>query len=114
MANSFILTSKHFNAPFAIMFSEGIPHIYYDGDFKEYSAMAMDLLGTSFEKIQTNFGGTLPLTGIAIFAIEALEILKGVHARRIVHRDLKPENFALDVTRTKIMLFGNYKEDIAF
>lgn len=100
----------HFNFYITIILSDGIPKVYHYQDNDIALVIVMDRLSDSFDKIQKSFKNTLPFEAIAVFAIEALEILKHIHGKGIIHRNLARSRFSLDLSEKKVILHGNFKQ----
>lgn len=75
---------------------QGIPKIYWYGDFNNYKVMVMDLLGPSLDKFFKNSENKrLSLETSINFAQEMVNRLEYVHSKNYIHRDIKPNNFQL-------------------
>ncbi len=62
--------------------------------------------GGSLADIAKAHGGTLSLTDLMPWAIQALEGLAAAHAKGFVHRDIKPHNILVHRNQAKISDFG--------
>lgn len=106
---------SYFNFHFVIIFSEGVRNMLASEEYsrfsilkgKVYNFIVMDPVGKDFSIIQGRNGGTFSDKTIALFAIQALEILERVHNKGITHRDLKPDNFRLRLNGDGIVLSSN-------
>lgn len=82
---------------------EGIPQVLWFGLDENYYYMAMDLLGSSLQKIRENsepFSLEVAVT-ITIVMVKRLEC---VHKKGLIHRDVKPDNFLFGLDEKKNML----------
>lgn len=73
----------------------GIPKVHYKGRQGDYYVMVMDMLGPSLWDVWNSQGQVMSQEMVACIALEALSILKDLHAKGYVHGDVKPENFLL-------------------
>lgn len=90
--------------------SDGIPRVHDIDEGNGYNFIVMDLISESFKTIlaKPRFKGRFPGEAIAVFAIQALEILKDIHCKNATHGDVKIDNFAVDSTGKKVILFGKF------
>jgi len=73
----------------------GIPKVHYKGRQSDYYIMVMDMLGPSLWDVWNTQGQIMSQEMVSCIAMEALAILKELHAKGYVHGDVKPENFLL-------------------
>lgn len=73
----------------------GIPKVHFKGRQGDYYIMVMDMLGPSLWDVWNSHGQVMTQEMVACIAVEALSILKELHAKGYVHGDVKPENFLL-------------------
>eukprot|EP00877_Chromochloris_zofingiensis_P013793 jgi/Chrzof1/8668/Cz03g19130.t1 len=73
----------------------GIPKVHFKGRQGDYYIMVMDMLGPSLWDVWNSQGQQMSQEMVACIAVEALSILKDLHAKGYVHGDVKPENFLL-------------------
>eukprot|EP00197_Chlamydomonas_leiostraca_P009732 CAMPEP_0202867016 /NCGR_PEP_ID=MMETSP1391-20130828/8482_1 /ASSEMBLY_ACC=CAM_ASM_000867 /TAXON_ID=1034604 /ORGANISM="Chlamydomonas leiostraca, Strain SAG 11-49" /LENGTH=691 /DNA_ID=CAMNT_0049547011 /DNA_START=185 /DNA_END=2258 /DNA_ORIENTATION=+ len=73
----------------------GIPKVHYKGRQSDYYIMVMDMLGPSLWDVWNSQGQVMSQEMVSCIAVEALSILKELHAKGYVHGDVKPENFLL-------------------
>lgn len=87
----------------ALQGCSGLPKMHYSGKVNLWNIMIMELGGSSLYDVtaawpgpdDTKGSGLLPDRWLAAFAVEAITILQGIHARGYVHGDVKPENFVV-------------------
>ena len=89
---------------------EGIPKIYWSGNFHRNYTIVMQVLGRSVQKYFYNLNKNLALEEIKDIGIQALNILESIHNRGIVHGDIKPSCFYLGLNEN----FKIYLADFGF
>jgi len=89
---------------------EGIPKIYWSGNFHGNYTIVMQVLGRSVQKYFYNLNKNLALEEIKDIGIQALNILESIHNRGIVHGDIKPSCFYLGLNEN----FKIYLADFGF
>ena len=89
---------------------EGIPKIYWSGNFRRNDTIVMQVLGLSVQKYFYNRNKNLALEEIKDIGIQALNILESIHNRGIVHGDIKPSCFYLGLNEN----FKIYLADFGF
>ena len=89
---------------------EGIPKIYWSGNFDGNYTIVMQVLGRSVQKYFYNRNKNLALEEIKDIGIQALNILESIHNRGIVHGDIKPSCFYLGLNEN----FKIYLADFGF
>lgn len=98
---------------------EGIPNIYWQGEYKNYKVFIMDLLGPSLDKFY-KINNRLNLQTTIFFGEQMVTRLEFMHSRNYIHRDVKPNNFLLgrynrkfdDDNKVYVIDFGLSKEYI--
>lgn len=97
---------------------EGIPNIYWSGDYKNYKVFIMDLLGPSLDKFY-KISNKLNLQTTIHFGEQMVNRLEYLHSKSYIHRDVKPNNFLLgkynrkfDDDRVYVIDFGLSKKYI--
>ncbi|CAF0789027.1 unnamed protein product [Adineta ricciae] len=70
-----------------------IPRLFYFGTHKEYTILAMDLLGPSVEDLLSFTGRKFSSKTVCMIMEQVLRGIEALHNRSIIHRDLKPDNF---------------------
>jgi serine/threonine protein kinase len=97
---------------------DGIPNIYWKGDYKNYKVFIMDLLGPSLDKFY-KINNKLNLQTTIFFGEQMVNRLEYLHSKNYIHRDVKPNNFLLgkynrnfDDDKVYIIDFGLSKEYI--
>ena len=73
----------------------GIPALYWAGTEHTTHAIAMELLGRSFDQLLEDCGGRFSLRTTLLAGDQMLQRLEAIHNCEYVHRDVKPENFAV-------------------
>lgn len=73
---------------------EGIPQIYWEGEYKNYKIFLMDLLGPSLDKF-FKIENKLSLETSIFFGEQMIRRLEYLHSKNYIHRDIKPNNFLL-------------------
>lgn len=73
---------------------EGIPEIYWEGEYKNYKVFIMDLLGPSLDKF-FKIENRLSLETTIFFGEQMIRRLEYLHSKNYIHRDIKPNNFLL-------------------
>lgn len=86
----------------------GIPRIVAMGVVGGNNALVLERLGSSFEELRRQSGGTLPLNMVLLFGIQAVQRLRTVHERGIVHRDVKPHNFMLGANDSSMVYLADF------
>jgi serine/threonine protein kinase len=89
---------------------EGIPKIYWSGNYHGNDTIVMQVLGKSVQKHFYNRNKKLALWEIKDIGIQALNILESIHNRGIVHGDIKPSCFYLGLNEN----FKIYLADFGF
>ena len=89
---------------------EGIPKIYWSGNYHGNDTIVMQVLGQSVQKYFYNRNKNLALEEIKDIGIQALNILESIHNRGIVHGDIKPSSFYFGLNEN----FKIYLADFGF
>lgn len=74
---------------------DGIPKIYWTGEFRKYKLMVMDLLGPSLDKYFTYCNKKFSTITTCLIGIEMVKRIQYIHSMGYLHRDVKPNNFML-------------------
>ena len=74
---------------------EGIPHVRWFGQEKNYEILVMDLLGSSLEKLFELCSRRFTIKTILMLADEMINRMEYIHSKNIIHRDIKPDNFVI-------------------
>ena len=74
---------------------EGIPKIYYYGEYKKYKIMVMDLLGPSLDKFYKICNKQFSIDTTVNLGYQMINRIEHLHKMGYVHRDIKPNNFLL-------------------
>jgi serine/threonine protein kinase len=74
---------------------EGIPKVYWYGEYKKYKIMVMDLLGPSLDKFYKVFNKQFSIDTAVNLGYQMINRIEHVHKMGYVHRDIKPNNFLL-------------------
>jgi len=74
---------------------EGIPKIYWYGEYKKYKIMVMDLLGPSLDKYYKICNKQFTIDSTVNLGYQMINRIEHVHKMGYVHRDIKPNNFLL-------------------
>jgi serine/threonine protein kinase len=97
---------------------DGIPNIFWKGEYKNYKVFIMDLLGPSLDKFY-KINNKLNLQTTIFFGEQMVNRLEYLHSKNYIHRDVKPNNFLLgkynrkfDDDKVYIIDFGLSKEYI--
>ena len=78
----------------------GIPTIHFFGPVGKWSALIMDLLGPSLEKVHTDLNFQFSLKTTILLGVQLIELFEYFHGKTLVYRDVKPENFLFGVSGT--------------
>ena len=89
---------------------EGIPKIYWSGNYHGNDTIVMQVLGQSLQKYFYTHNKKLSLYEIKNIGTQALNLLESVHNSGIVHGDIKPSSFYLGLNET----FKIYLADFGF
>ncbi|CAK0753731.1 hypothetical protein CVIRNUC_002242 [Coccomyxa viridis] len=73
----------------------GMPKVYARTTQASFHILIMELLGPSLWDLCKEKEPILSVEFVAYIAIEALQILEGLHVKGYVHGDIKPENFLM-------------------
>lgn len=73
---------------------DGIPNIFWEGEYKHYKVFIMDLLGPSLDKFY-KIHNKLNLESTIFFGEQMVRRLEYMHSKNYIHRDIKPNNFLL-------------------
>ena len=92
---------------------DGIPNIYWKGDYKNYKVFIMDLLGPSLDKFY-KINNKLNLQTTITFGEQMVTRLEYLHTKNYIHRDVKPNNFLLGKYNRKFDDDKVYVIDFAF
>lgn len=71
------------------------PAVFWLGSGHGFTAMAMELLGPSLDKLQSACGGTFTLKTVVMAADQLLGCFERLHKLGITQRSVKPENMAV-------------------
>ena len=82
---------------------EGVPKIYWYGEYKKYKIMVMDLLGPSLDKFYKICNKQFTIDTTVNLGYQMINRIEHVHKMGYVHRDIKPNNF----------LLGKFERDIS-
>ena len=85
---------------FKIWGTEGIPHIFWFGEFNGSKVLVMQYCGPTLTQIFKWCNKTFTLTTICCIGIQLLYRLEKMHAAGWLHCDLKPENIAVGIKET--------------
>eukprot|EP01006_Ploeotia_vitrea_P034126 TRINITY_DN65711_c9_g1_i1.p1 TRINITY_DN65711_c9_g1~~TRINITY_DN65711_c9_g1_i1.p1 ORF type:complete len:412 (-),score=43.87 TRINITY_DN65711_c9_g1_i1:65-1300(-) len=75
--------------------TEGVPQVHWYGREGDYTALVMDYLGDSLEKLFAFCGRQFSLKTTLMIADKMLFRLEYIHNKYFVHRDIKPDNILL-------------------
>lgn len=73
----------------------GFPQVYWYGDFSEYKALVMQLLGQSIKSFMSSLRARRKTQMIYPIGYQMIQILSIVHNRGFVHHDVSPSNFVM-------------------
>ncbi len=85
---------EELNIYFDLKGGEGIPQIYWEGEYKNYKVFVMDILGPSLDKF-FKIENKLSLETTIFFGEQMVRRLEYLHSKNYIHRDIKPNNFLL-------------------
>lgn len=75
--------------------TEGLPRIYWYGEYKKYKIMVMDLLGPSLDKFYKICNKQFTVDTTINLGYQMINRIEHVHKMGYIHRDIKPNNFLL-------------------
>lgn len=78
---------------------QGIPHVRWFGQAREYNAMVMDLLGPSLEDLFNFCSRRFTMKTVLMLADQMIGNIEYVHSKNFIHRDIKPDNFVMGIGR---------------
>ncbi len=74
---------------------DGVPKVYYYGQYGDYNILVMDLVGPSLDELFEYCNSKLSLDAVLHIGVQMVSILERIHSFDYVHRDVKPGNMAI-------------------
>jgi len=78
---------------------QGIPHVRWFGQAREYNAMVMDLLGPSLEDLFNFCSRRFTMKTVLMLSDQMIGNIEYIHSKNFIHRDIKPDNFVMGIGR---------------
>lgn len=75
----------------------GIPAVHGYRTFRDYNAMAIELLGPSLQKLFISCRHKFSLKTVLMLADQMLQRIEFIHSRSFLHRDVKPDNILMGI-----------------
>ena len=74
---------------------EGIPHVRWFGQVKDFNILVMDLLGPNLEELFEVCSRKFTMKTILMLADQMINRMEYTHNKNVLHRDIKPDNFVV-------------------
>ncbi|CAF0762966.1 unnamed protein product [Brachionus calyciflorus] len=101
-----------------LQYGDGIPKIFYHGQFMNQNVLVIELLSLNLEDLFNLCNRRFTLKTICMIAIQLFKRIEYIHSNNLIYRDIKPENFLIgrqEVNKHKkiyLVDFGLAKEFI--
>ncbi|CAD8153467.1 unnamed protein product [Paramecium pentaurelia] len=91
---------KHEFSILSAIQGNGIPKVYWFGQWEDKTVMVMELLGYNLEQLFNLVNRKFELKTMLMLIDQMLDIISLLHSKGYLYRDIKPENFLMGMNKT--------------